>query len=89
VKTETLTAGLADNAAPNAKGSPSRVEPFAAFIAHELRNPLAAQCALLELALADPNPARIRLIAVARREGCYRFSGGAHETRTPSEPRDQ
>jgi signal transduction histidine kinase len=30
-------------------------EPFAAYIAHELRTPLATQRALLELALADPN----------------------------------
>ena len=28
---------------------------FAAYVAHELRQPLATQCALLELALADPN----------------------------------
>jgi signal transduction histidine kinase len=28
--------------------------PFAACVAHELRQPLATQCALLELALADP-----------------------------------
>jgi signal transduction histidine kinase len=33
--------------------SPTR-EPFAAFVAHELRSPLATQRALLELALADP-----------------------------------
>jgi signal transduction histidine kinase len=32
-----------------------RTAPFAAYIAHELRNPLATQRALLELALADPN----------------------------------
>jgi signal transduction histidine kinase len=31
------------------------VEPFAAYVAHELRTPLAAQRALLELALADPS----------------------------------
>ena len=30
-------------------------ERFAAFLAHELRTPLATQCALLELALADRN----------------------------------
>jgi signal transduction histidine kinase len=30
-------------------------EPFAAYVAHELRTPLATQHALLELALADPN----------------------------------
>jgi signal transduction histidine kinase len=30
-------------------------DSFAAFVAHELRSPLAAQRALLELALADPN----------------------------------
>jgi signal transduction histidine kinase len=30
-------------------------DSFAAFVAHELRTPLATQCALLELALADPN----------------------------------
>jgi signal transduction histidine kinase len=30
-------------------------ERFAAYVAHELRTPLAAQRALLELALADPN----------------------------------
>ncbi len=30
-------------------------ERFAAYVAHELRTPLATQCALLELALADPN----------------------------------
>jgi signal transduction histidine kinase len=28
---------------------------FAAYVAHELRQPLATQCALLELALGDPN----------------------------------
>jgi signal transduction histidine kinase len=32
-----------------------RAAPLAAYIAHELRNPLATQRALLELALADPN----------------------------------
>jgi signal transduction histidine kinase len=31
-----------------------RETPFAAYIAHELRNPIAAQRALVELALADP-----------------------------------
>jgi signal transduction histidine kinase len=30
-------------------------EPFAAYVAHELRTPLATQRALLELALADPS----------------------------------
>jgi signal transduction histidine kinase len=55
VKTRTPTAGLAVNVAPNAKGSDSPVAPFAALIAHELRNPLATQRALLELALADSN----------------------------------
>jgi signal transduction histidine kinase len=33
----------------------TRTAPFAAYIAHELRNPLAAQRALLELAFADPD----------------------------------
>jgi signal transduction histidine kinase len=51
----TLKAGLADNVAPNAKESDARAAPFAAYIAHELRNPLATQRALLELVLADPN----------------------------------
>src|SRR5215469_8880362 len=30
-------------------------ERFAAYMAHELRTPLATQCALLELALAEPD----------------------------------
>lgn len=51
----TLEAGLADNVAANANESDSRSAPFAAYIAHELRNPLATQRTLLELALADPN----------------------------------
>jgi signal transduction histidine kinase len=33
----------------------TRTAPFAAYIAHELRNPLATQRALLELALTDPD----------------------------------
>lgn len=34
---------------------PAAAAPFAAYIAHELRTPLATQRALLELALADPD----------------------------------
>jgi signal transduction histidine kinase len=34
----------------------SEPAPFAAYVAHELRNLLATQVALLELALADPDP---------------------------------
>jgi signal transduction histidine kinase len=52
-----LTLTHADN--PAAKGTngdgDAAAAPFAAYIAHELRNPLATQRALLELALADPN----------------------------------
>jgi signal transduction histidine kinase len=33
----------------------TRTAPFAAYIAHEIRNPLATQRALLELALSDPD----------------------------------
>jgi signal transduction histidine kinase len=33
----------------------TRTAPFAAYIAHEIRNPLATQRALLELTLADPH----------------------------------
>jgi signal transduction histidine kinase len=55
VKSGTLKAGLADNVAPNANESHTRVAPFVAYIAHELRNLLATQRALLELALADPD----------------------------------
>jgi signal transduction histidine kinase len=53
VNAGTLQAGFAVD--PNAKESGARAAPFAAYIAHELRNPLATQRALLELALADPN----------------------------------
>jgi signal transduction histidine kinase len=55
VNSGTLKAGLTDNVAPNANESHARLAPFVAYIAHELRNPLAAQRALLELALADPD----------------------------------
>jgi signal transduction histidine kinase len=55
VNTGTFKAGPADNVAPNAEESDARPAPFAAYIAHELRNALATQRALLELALADPN----------------------------------
>jgi len=53
-----LYAGRVSRRAAPAGGSsaPGRVEghtPFAAFLAHELRTPLATQRALLELALAD------------------------------------
>src|SRR5580700_2758768 len=51
----TLKGRLADIVAPNAKESGATAAPLVAYIAHELRNPLAAQRALLELALADPN----------------------------------
>jgi signal transduction histidine kinase len=46
-----------DNAVANATNSENAAgaAPFAAYIAHELRNPLATQRAVLELALADPN----------------------------------
>jgi signal transduction histidine kinase len=42
-------------AAETVERAPTRTAPFAAYIAHEIRNPLAAQRALLELALADPD----------------------------------
>jgi signal transduction histidine kinase len=54
VNTGTREAGLADDAASHANGSGLPIAPFAAYIAHELRNPLATQRARLELALADP-----------------------------------
>ena len=50
-----LEPGLAHNAAPYARESDARGAPYAAYIAHELRNPLATQRALLELVLADPD----------------------------------
>ena len=40
--------------AATAYASPESEEPFAAYIAHELRTPLATQRALLELTLTDP-----------------------------------
>jgi signal transduction histidine kinase len=40
--------------APAGEGRPAGEERFAAYIAHELRTPLATQRALLELALSDP-----------------------------------
>jgi len=51
----TLKVGRADNAVANTKEAHTRAAPFAAYIAHELRSPLATQRALLELALADPD----------------------------------
>jgi signal transduction histidine kinase len=45
----------ADDAVATMKEAHTRAAPFAAYIAHELRSPLATQRALLELALADPN----------------------------------
>jgi signal transduction histidine kinase len=50
----------------------TRTAPFAAYIAHELRNPLATQRALLELALADPDADVAAWRAVGRGvlEGC-------------------
>jgi signal transduction histidine kinase len=55
VNRETLRVGLANPKAANARETGARDEPFAAYIAHELRNPLTSQRALLEVALADPN----------------------------------
>ena len=46
--------GFAPMNEPVRRGSPSGEEHFAAYIAHELRTPLATQRTLLELSLADP-----------------------------------
>ncbi len=51
----TLTEGLTNDAATSKNAAPARSEPFAAYIAHELRTALATQRALLELALTDPD----------------------------------
>jgi signal transduction histidine kinase len=53
--TSTAHAASRQRGARGARVSPlQRGEPFAAYVAHELRTPLATQRVLLELALADP-----------------------------------
>jgi signal transduction histidine kinase len=44
--------------------APDRRERFAAYVAHELRTPIALQRALAEVALADPDADRVTLRAV-------------------------
>ena len=51
----TLKRGLVNHAATNTKEAHVQAAPLAAYIAHELRNALATQRALLELALTDPD----------------------------------
>jgi signal transduction histidine kinase len=48
-------AGTPSHAICNGGREPAAAAPLAAYIAHELRTPLATQRALLELALADPD----------------------------------
>src|SRR5580698_448088 len=51
---------------PVAQARPAGEERFAAYLAHELRTPLATQRALLELTLADPLANRASWREVAR-----------------------
>jgi signal transduction histidine kinase len=57
---------LAGATEPAERGRPVDEERFAAYLAHELRTPLATQRALLELTLADPLSNRASWREVAR-----------------------